>query len=52
MGGIIIFKEWLLSKILGKRILFFKDKNGEFELINNIEFSDDTIILYFKDKKG
>lgn len=45
-----MIKEWLLSKILGNRVIFFKDENGNFELINEIDFSDDILICYFKDR--
>lgn len=45
-----MIREYLLSKILGHRVMFFKDEKGDFKLINEIEFSDDVLICYFKDR--
>ena len=45
-----MIREWLLGKILGHRVMFFKDENGNFELINEIDFLDNVLICYFKDR--
>ena len=45
-----MIREWLLGKILGSRAIFFKDEKDNFKLINEIDFSDDVLICYFKDR--
>lgn len=45
-----MIKEWLLKQILQNKMVFFKDEDGNFDLINEIDFSGDIVICYFKDR--
>ena len=45
-----MIREWLLGKILGNRVILFKDEKGNLKLINEIDFSDNVLICYFKDR--
>ena len=47
-----MIKEWLLSQILKNKILFFKDENKKYHLINEIDFSDDVLICYYDKREG
>ena len=41
-----MIKEWLLSKILKNKIVFF-EKDNEYHLINDICFDGDVVICTF-----
>ena len=40
-----MIKEWLLAKILKNRIVFFKDKNDKYLLVNDICFDDEANVV-------
>lgn len=40
-----MIKEWLLAKILKNRIVFFKNENDEYLLVNDIYFDDDENVV-------
>ena len=48
-----MIKEWLLAKILKNRVVFFKDKNDEFLLVNDIYFDDEAnvVILTYENRR-
>lgn len=47
-----MIKEWLLSKILGNKTVFFKNKDDEYLLINDIYFDDDVVIMTYEKHEG
>lgn len=46
-----MIKEWLLSKILGNKTVFFK-QDDEYLLINDIYFDDDVVIMTYEKHGG
>ena len=42
-GGLIVFKEWLLAKILRNRVVLFEHENQYF-VINDIYFDDGVVV--------
>lgn len=46
-GELIMFKEWLLARILKNKVVLFENENGEYERINDIYFDDGVMICKF-----
>ncbi len=50
MVGEKMIKEWLLTKILKNKIVFFEQDN-EYHLINDIYFDGDIVICSYYERK-
>ena len=43
---------FLLNLILKNKIMFFRQDNGEFFIINEIDISNNTLICYYNERKS
>lgn len=43
---------FLLNLILKNKIMFFRQDNGEFSIINEIDISNDLLICYYNERKS